>query len=462
MDPASVLGIVAGCTTLTVRCASVVQNLSSLVKTYKNAELFILTISEECETIQFAWQRIEQWASQNLQYVEDTEQLRDRLQRSIYSGELVMAALEEELVAILSRTNDIKRRAGLVWNNNVFLDHQNRIRGQVAALQLLLQVISMPRYQDRLEALSVKEKVFWDADESARSIIPSERSTLNSTKKNRLSIDSIASDLQYIRFSFEDALFTSHVYKRNYRFPFMNKLRQPKIQHIGRRDPNTQDSSGSRIDATESKELKGDANADLYEHSAHSDVTQLPEQVPADNVPQLSGNEGRNPHSFDNDNENDEAESPQIYDIIPAVALDIENQPTNIGHGHPSTPTSSMPVTPIVSILTGQAIIPTDSMETYQAIERDALKKNDGDKVMLSRGLQKATTAVLLDNAGNVEGAIEAYQDTMKCLQQVRPLDTDVTDSRKLDTIRMAYAQRIKELQSEIKRRVEELIDLKN
>jgi chromosome condensin MukBEF MukE localization factor len=38
---------------------------------------------------------------------------------------------------------------------------------------------------------------------------------------------------------------------------------------------------------------------------------------------------------------------------------------------------------------------------------------------MLSKALQKANTAVLLDNAANFEGAIEAYQDACELLQSV-------------------------------------------
>lgn len=37
---------------------------------------------------------------------------------------------------------------------------------------------------------------------------------------------------------------------------------------------------------------------------------------------------------------------------------------------------------------------------------------------MLSSALQKANTAVLLDNAGNIEGAMEAYRDACTLLQQ--------------------------------------------
>jgi len=54
---------------------------------------------------------------------------------------------------------------------------------------------------------------------------------------------------------------------------------------------------------------------------------------------------------------------------------------------------------------------------------------------MLSRALQKANTAVLLDNAQNFEGAIEAYGDACKLLQQVMIRSTGDEDRRKLDSI---------------------------
>lgn len=40
-------------------------------------------------------------------------------------------------------------------------------------------------------------------------------------------------------------------------------------------------------------------------------------------------------------------------------------------------------------------------------------------KIMLSRALQKANTAVLLDNAQNFEGAMDAYSEAGSLLQQV-------------------------------------------
>ena len=56
-------------------------------------------------------------------------------------------------------------------------------------------------------------------------------------------------------------------------------------------------------------------------------------------------------------------------------------------------------------------------------------------KAMLSKALQKANTAVLLDNAQNVEGAIQAYSEACALLQQVMLRSSGDEDKRKLEAI---------------------------
>jgi hypothetical protein len=143
MDPASIVGLVAACSSLTKQCASVVKSLNGLIETYKSAELTIVSVITECETIQFAWHRIESWAQEHLDDVDDFEELGARLQKSIYCGELVMSALEDELSTITSNSTLPGRGIRLTWNNSVLSEHQHRIRGQVASLQLLLQVANL-------------------------------------------------------------------------------------------------------------------------------------------------------------------------------------------------------------------------------------------------------------------------------------------------------------------------------
>lgn len=72
--------------------------------------------------------------------------------------------------------------------------------------------------------------------------------------------------------------------------------------------------------------------------------------------------------------------------------------------------------------------------------------KEKDKKAMLSKALQKANTAVLLDNAQNFEGALEAYSDACALLQQVMDRSSGVDDKRKLEAIRVTYTNRIEEL----------------
>jgi hypothetical protein len=67
-------------------------------------------------------------------------------------------------------------------------------------------------------------------------------------------------------------------------------------------------------------------------------------------------------------------------------------------------------------------------------------------KTMLSKALQKANTAVLLDNAQNYEGALEAYGDACDLLAQVMERTSGEEDKRKLDAIRVTYSNRMDEL----------------
>ncbi|XHG02816.1 hypothetical protein AWENTII_006142 [Aspergillus wentii] len=69
-------------------------------------------------------------------------------------------------------------------------------------------------------------------------------------------------------------------------------------------------------------------------------------------------------------------------------------------------------------------------------------------KATLSKALQKANTAVLLDNAANFEGAMEAYNDACHLLQLVMLRSNGGDDEKlKLQEIRDTYMIRITELQ---------------
>ena len=75
-------------------------------------------------------------------------------------------------------------------------------------------------------------------------------------------------------------------------------------------------------------------------------------------------------------------------------------------------------------------------METSRDEFSEALVSSQ--KTMLSKALQKANTAVLLDNAANYEGAIEAYLDACDLLSQVM-YRADGEEKHKLEDIVSAF-----------------------
>lgn len=247
--------------------------------------------------------------------------------------------------------------------------------------------------------LSVKEKVFLDSDESALSIIPSDRSTHLSIEGNRLSIVSDTGDVQYIRFSFEDALFTSHVYKRNYRFPVTKSKAQSRELELFEFDLPTHKLTGSDPDETETQTLTGDLNEDAANEP--DDIYFQTQMIELHN---------------------------DLFDGAHSSITTTDPTPNPIQHGisTPLHPTSSQ--TAIVGLTT--ATTSPSARELYTPPDPSDVKKS-----ALKRALDKANTAVLLDNAQNFEVATEFYDAACELLGVVIGKSRFEEDRRKLEAI---------------------------
>ncbi|KAL2423310.1 hypothetical protein ABEF95_006121 [Exophiala dermatitidis] len=88
----------------------------------------------------------------------------------------------------------------------------------------------------------------------------------------------------------------------------------------------------------------------------------------------------------------------------------------------------------------------TDPITAPSISNRGRSHRSPTQKTMLSKALGKANTAVLLDNAQNIAGAIEAYAEACDLLQQVLVRSSDLDDRKKLSAIRSTYSNRIAEL----------------
>ncbi|KAH7064305.1 hypothetical protein BKA63DRAFT_170678 [Paraphoma chrysanthemicola] len=234
MDPVSVLSIASAAGNLAFKCGTIVQTLHCLIERYRQAKLSILSVIQDCRTVELAWSRIERWAANNLDGLDDYEELGERLQMSIYAGQLFMAELEKDLASLkpTPKYSTLRRRTKILWNDALLREHQDRIQRQVCALTLLLEVIQLPSGSDRAEMLSIREPVFQSVEESVRSIVPTRLSHCSDDAASVHSIESC--ELGYAPLAFENDPFTSYVYKRNFRvtqLPVHQVQRKSTIRH---------------------------------------------------------------------------------------------------------------------------------------------------------------------------------------------------------------------------------------
>ena len=244
-DPISIAGIAQGSVGLILQCGGVIKSLNEIAGTLKQARLTILSMRQEVETIEMAWTKIRDWSQSSAEAKSNGQEIAgvnhgflERLDRSLDCGLLVMSALREDLSEFITINPTEKitfgKRTKIAWNEKALQGHQNRIRGQVLSMNLLLQVLNLPALQDKKPAFQGLEVDESGSSESCLSIVPSKISsgmsesarTFNSSASER------SVELVYQRLSFENDLFTTRVYKRNYRTPFIDALRKSRRQEV--------------------------------------------------------------------------------------------------------------------------------------------------------------------------------------------------------------------------------------
>jgi hypothetical protein len=145
MDPVTILSIAAAAGSLAFKCGTIVQTLYALRDRFRQAELTILSVIQDCRTIELAWSQIQKWAANNLDVDDEHNKLAERLQLSIYSGQLFMAELEKDLASLenIPKHCTLRRRTKIFWNESMLRVHQDRIQRQMCALTLLFKVIQL-------------------------------------------------------------------------------------------------------------------------------------------------------------------------------------------------------------------------------------------------------------------------------------------------------------------------------
>ena len=144
MDPASIIGLVDASLGLAIKCGSIGKHLNTIASQYKHARLTILSMVQNLDSLQLAWDRISIWSRS---YVPDQDvadnSLVERLERFLETRALVIEALDEDLSTYNPDDLSFTQRSRLIWNSQVLQDHQNRLRDQATSMTLLLQAIQL-------------------------------------------------------------------------------------------------------------------------------------------------------------------------------------------------------------------------------------------------------------------------------------------------------------------------------
>ncbi|KAL8714383.1 MAG: hypothetical protein Q9220_001716 [cf. Caloplaca sp. 1 TL-2023] len=159
MDPASILGLIATAGTIAGAITKTIKDLSELRGTYTDANIRIRLLIKELSTIKSSLTQINDWAH-FLDYHQNQEDLRDALQVALDGVELAMGALADEVSGLVPQTTATARvelgfraKTKYAWNEQNMKEHENRLRAQVSALQLLLQAAQCATRPEQAELL---------------------------------------------------------------------------------------------------------------------------------------------------------------------------------------------------------------------------------------------------------------------------------------------------------------------
>jgi hypothetical protein len=148
MDPVSAFGVASAVVQLAALAADALRGLEALVEQYKHAELSIRSMMTACEAVEAACNRISDWATTGSSHGRDSNPVLIQMKSSVANVRIVMSALQEDVGKLRTpparnKRLGIRRRASLVWNEQAFKDHRERLSFQIQSLNLLVSVAMM-------------------------------------------------------------------------------------------------------------------------------------------------------------------------------------------------------------------------------------------------------------------------------------------------------------------------------
>lgn len=142
-DPFTIIQVISASTSLALQYARVAKALHDITEKYKMAEISISSTAHELDIIRLAWERIEKvlqsWENLDVADYDLVTELRLKLD----FGRVVVSSLADDIDAFKTRPFGFWQRSKYVWDEVNFKNHQDRIRGQVAAMTLLVSILNL-------------------------------------------------------------------------------------------------------------------------------------------------------------------------------------------------------------------------------------------------------------------------------------------------------------------------------
>lgn len=144
MDPASIFGAFSGGIQVLQAIASTAHGLKQLIGKFKDADFTIKTLLWELSCIGTALEGLQDWSNRREDEYKPDEFSRD-LAMAMEGCHSIMAVLSRDVADMLQGLQPdgeigLRIRIKAIWKEDVMKGHQEMLRAQVQALQLLLQV----------------------------------------------------------------------------------------------------------------------------------------------------------------------------------------------------------------------------------------------------------------------------------------------------------------------------------
>jgi hypothetical protein len=143
MDPFTIISLVQTAASLSLKCGQLAVALRSLAQKYEQAELTILSLVNQCETLETVVKQITTWDRTRDCGAEVDGEVWAKLDSTLEVSHLAILALEKDLVPLGDGRNVLgfwhKSRIVRDWQG--FTQHENLLRGQFSCLSLLLHIV---------------------------------------------------------------------------------------------------------------------------------------------------------------------------------------------------------------------------------------------------------------------------------------------------------------------------------